>query len=479
MSRFPEGFLWGGALSANQFEGAWNVDGKGPSVPDMCTSGSFERDRRVTRVIEEGTFYPSHEACDFYHRYREDIALLAEMGIRCLRLSIAWTRIFPTGEDTEPNEAGLAFYDRVFDCCLEHGIEPLVTLSHYEMPYALAEKYNGWAGRELIGCFERFAATVFERYRGKVRYWLTLNEINTGIGRGGALLNLSTVRGYEGPMNGVPDRPAERFQALHYMLVASARVASLAHECYPEYKVGCMSSFALMYPYTCDPVDAVFVQQRMRVTNWLCSDVQVRGCYPSYARRHLAERGIEIAMEPGDEEVLASGTVDFYTFSYYMSVCLSTHPEKLETTGGNFAFGARNPYLETSDWGWQIDPVGLRWALNEIWDRYQVPIMLVENGLGARDEVEPDGSIHDPYRIEYLRRHIEQMAEAVADGVELIGYTPWGPIDLVSASTGEMSKRYGFVYVNRNDDGSGTLERRRKDSFAWYQHVIATNGEEL
>lgn len=479
MGRFPDGFLWGGAISANQIEGAWDVDGKGVSVPDVCTAGSHKVDKRITPTLEPDTFYPSHEACNFYHRYREDIAMLAEMGFKALRLSIAWTRVFPTGEEAEPNELGLAFYDRVFDCCREHGIEPIVTLSHYEMPYALASKYNGWAGHELIACFERFCACVFERYRGKVRYWLTLNEMNTGIGRGGAVLNLSTVRGYEGPINGLPDNPAERFQALHHMLVAAARVTALAHERYPEYRIGCMSSFALVYPYTCDPDDAVLVQQRMRVANWFCSDVQVRGYYPSYMRRHFAEKGIEVAMEPDDAETLARGTVDFVTFSYYMSVCLSAHPEKLETTGGNFAFGAKNPYLKTSDWGWQVDPVGLRWSLNAIWDRYQKPVMLVENGLGAYDTVEEDGSIHDPYRIEYLRQHIEQMAEAVADGVDLMGYTSWGPIDLVSASTGEFAKRYGFIYVDRHDDGTGTFERSRKDSFYWYQRVIETNGEDL
>lgn len=477
-SVFRKDFLWGGACAANQFEGAWNVDGKGPSVPDMCTSGTLTTPKRVTGAIRPDAFYPSHEAIDFYHRYEEDIALFAEMGFKTFRTSINWTRIFPTGTEKEPNGKGLEFYDRVFDCCKNHGIEPLVTISHYELPYALVEKYNGWESRELVGFFMNYCRAIFKRYQGKVKYWLTFNEINAGTMPFGALVSTGTVKGYEGPMTGLPDKPQERFQALHHQLVASAMAVRYAHENYPDYKMGNMICFITSYPFTCDPADILANQQAMRITNWYCSDVQVRGEYPPYAKRFWAENGITLKMEPGDEQLLKEGVVDFYTLSYYMSNCITTHKDAAQSDG-NIASGYKNPYLKASDWGWQIDPMGLRYSLNEIYDRYRIPVMVVENGLGAKDVLEPDGSVHDSYRINYLREHIIQMTEAVKDGVDLMGYTPWGCIDLVSASTGEMAKRYGFIYVDKYDDGTGDLSRRRKDSFFWYKKVIETNGEEL
>lgn len=478
MRTFKDGFLWGGAVAANQFEGAWDADGKGASVSDMCTNGTHTTPKRITTVIEPDTLYPSHEAIDFYHHYKEDIALFAEMGFKTFRLSIAWTRIFPTGMETEPNEAGLKFYDNVFDECKKHGIEPLVTISHYEMPYALVEKYNGWYGRECVDFFVRYCEVLFERYKGKVTYWLTFNEINSGTMPMGNVLSLGTVKGYSGSIMDVPDDPKIRFQALHHQFVASAKAVKLAHEKYPEYKMGNMICFITKYPYTCNPDDVIMTQKEMQITNWFCSDVQVRGYYPAYAERYFEENGIVIQKEPGDDEILAEGTVDYYTFSYYMSTCTGNTSDGAQTAG-NLVGGLKNPYLEASDWGWQIDPKGLRYTLNEIYDRYQIPLMVVENGLGAYDKIEEDGSINDDYRIEYLRKHIEQMREAVADGVDLMGYTPWGCIDLVSASTGEMAKRYGFIYVEKYDDGTGTLARRRKKSFEWYKQVIASNGAQL
>lgn len=476
--KMKDGFLWGGACAANQFEGAWDADGKGPSVPDMCTNGTHETSKWITTTIRPDRLYPSHEASDFYHHYEEDIALLAEIGFNCLRLSINWTRIYPTGMEEQPNEAGLAFYDSVFDCCAKYGIEPIVTISHYELPYALVEKYNGWESRELVDLYVRYCSTLFSRYRGKVRYWLTFNEINSGTLPLGAVLSLGTVRGYEGPVSDVPDDPQMRFQALHHQLLASARAVALAHERYPEYRMGCMIAFSACYPLTPDPADVVACQHAMQRMDWYCGDVQVRGAYPHFARRLWEELGVTINQEPGDAETLVRGTVDFYTLSYYMSSCITSHKDEA-SVGGNLMGGIKNPYLSASEWDWQVDPQGLRWALNEIYGRYGIPVMLVENGLGARDEKGPDGRIHDTYRIDYLRRHIEQMEAAVADGVDLMGYTPWGPIDLVSATTGEMAKRYGFVYVNKFDDGTGDLSRERKDSFYWYQRVIATNGEDL
>ncbi len=476
--RFPENFLWGGAVAANQCEGAWDVDGKGVSVPDVITGGSHTTPRRIEPGMDTQYWYPSHEAIDFYHRYEEDIALFAEMGFKCFRLSVNWTRIFPTGEETEPNEKGLAFYDRVFDCCRKYGMEPLVTISHYELPYALVEKYNGWTDRRLIDFYMNFCRVIFARYEGKVRYWLTFNEINAGTLYTGTMSTTNNFRGFHGSLTDLKDNPKERYQALHHQFVASARAVTYAHENYPEYKMGCMIGYLGYYPHTCSPNDVLAAQQQMQMVDWFCSDVQVRGYYPSYSRRYFMEHGIKIRLEPGDEAELQAGTVDFYTFSYYMTFCVSTDPN-VEATAGNLLGGAKNPYLKVSDWGWQIDPKGLRWCLNEIYDRYQIPVMIVENGLGAYDQKSEDGKIHDDYRIEYMRQHIEQMAEAVADGVELMGYTPWGCIDLVSLSTGEMAKRYGMIYVNKFDDGTGDLSRERKDSFYWYKKVIASNGEDL
>ena len=478
MSVLRKDFLWGGAVAANQLEGAWNVDGKGESVPDHCTTGSAKTPKRVTAAIEPGTLYPSHEAIDFYHHYEEDIALFAEMGFKVFRTSINWTRIFPTGMESEPNEKGLAFYDRVFDCCKAHGIEPLVTISHYELPYALVEKYNGWESRELIGLYMNYCKAIFERYKDKVKYWLTFNEINAGTMAFGALLSTGTVKGFTGYTNELPDRPQERFQALHHQFVASAMAVKYAHEHYPQFKLGNMDCFITSYPMTCNPDDILLNQEKMREMNWYCSDVQVRGEYPAFSKSIWKKYGVTLKMEPGDPELLKEGTVDFYTFSYYMSNCVSSDKTK-ENTAGNLAGGAKNPYLATSDWGWQIDPKGLRWTLNEIYDRYRIPLMVVENGLGAYDKKEADGAIRDDYRIDYLRAHIEQMIGAVEDGVDLMGYTPWGCIDLVSASTGEMAKRYGFIYVEKYDDGSGDLSRRKKKSFDWYKKVIASNGDDL
>lgn len=400
------------------------------------------------------------------------------MGFKVFRTSINWTRIFPTGMEETPNEAGLAFYENVFQECRKYGIEPLVTLSHYEMPYALVEKYNGWASAELIPLFERCCRTVFQRYQHLVKYWLTFNEINGGVTPLGTVLSLSTARGFDGPVSEVSIDPQTRFQALHHQLVASARVVRYAHEHYPHFLMGDMNVFLTAYPLTCDPADVLAAQQHNNILNWFCSDVQIQGEYPYYMTRYFREHDIRLSVSEKDLEDLKNGTVDFYTCSYYMSSCITTH-DNAETVAGNLAGGAKNPYLATSEWGWQVDPTGLRYSLNEIYARYHLPIMVVENSLGARDEKGTDGKIHDTYRIDYLRQHIQAMREAAEDGVDLIGYTPWGCIDLVSASTGEMAKRYGFIYVNKFDDGTGDLTRERKDSFYWYKKVIESNGEDL
>lgn len=471
---FPEGFLWGGAIAANQAEGAWDVDGRGPSVDDHFTGGSFSQTRRITINIDPSLHYPNHDGIDFYHRYEEDIALLAEMGFKVFRTSISWSRIFPNGDDEQPNERGLEFYDRVFDECVKYGIEPLVTLSHYEMPYHLVERYNGWASRELIELFERFSRLVIERYHDRVKLFITFNEINCGVDDHGAMMETSLIQGFEGARADLHVSPQLCYQALHHQFVASGRVVRFAHENYPDIKMGNMIAFNLTYPMTCDPSDQLLNEREMRRRVWFASDVQVRGAYPAYAQRMWDELGVALDVREGDLRDIADGRVDFYTLSYYMSNVVSVH--ECESAEANMSHGGKNPYLEATDWGWQIDPTGLRVALNQISDRYGMPIMVVENGMGALDELTEDGRVHDSYRVDYLERHVDAMREALADGVNLIGYTWWGPIDLVSAGTGEMRKRYGFVYVDKHDDGSGTYRRYRKDSFYAYQRIIASNG---
>ena len=472
---FPRGFLWGGATAANQCEGAWDVDGRGASVPDHLTRGGADAPRRLTTTFESGETYPNHRGVDFYHTYAQDIALLAEMGMNCLRLSISWSRIFPNGDDPNPNEAGLAFYDRVFDACRENGIEPLVTISHFEMPYSLVERFNGWESRELIGAFERYARTVIDRYHEKVRLWITFNEINFGLLDYGTVQTTSLVRGFEGPMAEVKATPQQRFQAVHHQLVASARVIAWGHATYPNLRFADMGHFCLDYPASCRPKDVLESQRRRRMLDWYCMDVHVRGAYPAFAPRLWNELGVELQVAEDDLDDLKAGTVDFHTLSYYCSGIVGEHESPVSAEGMGFV-GSKNPYLPATDWGWQIDPDGLRYLLNEVYDRYQTPVMVVENGLGAADSVEEDGSIHDDYRIRFLEQHVRALAEALRDGVDVRGYTWWGPFDLVSASTGEMHKRYGFVYVDLDDDGNGSGERLRKDSFYVFQKIIATNG---
>lgn len=470
---FPEGFLWGGATAANQCEGAFDEDGRGLANVDVAPSGpdrlAVVTGERKMLAFEDGYHYPARRAIDMYHRYREDIALFAEMGFGVYRLSIAWTRIFPNGDELEPNEAGLAYYEDVFRCCREHGIEPLVTITHFDCPINLIEKYGGWRSRKMVDFYERLVRTLFERYRGLVRYWITFNEIN--------MLLHAPFMGAGICFEPGENRDAVKYQAAHHELLASAVATKIAHEVDPLNMVGCMLSAGSVYSRTCRPEDVWAAQCEAR-ENYLFTDVQARGAYPVQALRKMERLGAVPHMERGDEELLAAHTVDFVSFSYYDTRCISADPE--ERAMGNFFEGEKNPYLPQSDWGWPIDPKGFRTTINEVWDRYQKPIFVVENGLGAADEVTADGSVDDDYRIDYLRAHIEQMGLAIEeDGVPMIGYTTWAPIDLVSASTGEMSKRYGFIYVDCDDEGNGTLARSRKKSFSWYQKVIASNGADL
>ena len=467
MSIFPKNFLWGGAVAANQCEGAYQEDGKGLSVQDVLPRGI--RGSRTKLPTEENL---KLEAIDFYHRYPQDIKMFAEMGFKVFRTSIAWSRIFPKGDEEQPNEAGLEFYDRVFEECRKYGIEPLVTLSHYETPLYLAETYNGWTDRRMIGFYERYVRTVFKRYRGKVKYWLTFNEINS-------LLHAPFMSGGIANMQGLTEQ--DLYQAAHHELVASALATKIGHEMMPDALIGCMILSMPTYPLTPSPDDVIAAMDAEH-RNYFYGDVHVRGKYPGYMKRYFREHGIQIQFAPEDEEILKN-TVDFVSFSYYMSVCATSDPEKQKKGLGNLLGGVPNPTLKASDWGWQIDPKGLRYVLNMFYDRYQKPLFIVENGLGAVDVLNEDENgnktVEDDYRIQYLKDHLIQVGEAVQDGVEIMGYTSWGCIDVVSASTAELKKRYGYIYVDRNDDGTGTMERYKKKSFYWYQKVIESNGEVL
>lgn len=475
-NRFPEGFLWGGATAANQLEGGFDEGNKGLNIADVLPGGK-ERLNILSKpgfnweIDKEKYRYPNHQGIDFYNRYKEDIALFAEMGFKTYRLSIAWTRIFPNGDESEPNEAGLAFYDRVFDELAKYNIEPLVTISHYEMPMNLVEKYGGWRNREVITFFETYVTAIFKRYKDKVKYWLTFNEINAGL--------MMPIMSLGFAIEKEEDRYQATYQALHHQFVASAIAVKAAHKIIPESQVGCMIIYAPVYAVDANPENQMYILEESRLFNNFCTDVQVRGEYPSYINRYFQENNIELEIQNGDLQLIEEGVVDFISLSYYMSRTDKADKTPEEIGAGNLIGGVKNPFLEASDWGWEIDPVGLRITLNELYDRYRVPLFVVENGLGAHDVVEVDGSIHDDYRIDYLRGHIDAMGQAIKDGVEVMGYTSWGCIDLVSASTGEMAKRYGFIYVDLDDAGNGTLARSRKKSFFWYQNVIKTNGGEL
>lgn len=509
MKQFPKNFLWGGATAANQCEGAYTEDGKGISVADTLTCGGlskfqvempdipkkYQQYMRTMRyvtyrndnetnacigfkmntfpekgipVILDDEYYPSHKAIDLYHHYKEDIALFAEMGFKCYRMSIAWSRIFPTGFEEIPNEKGLQFYDDVFDECLKYGIEPVVTLSHYEMPIELTYRWNGFADRRTIDCFVTYAKTVFHRYQHKVKYWLTFNEINSIIHSG--YINAGVFS----------NDPLLLETASYHQMLASAIVTQFAHERYPNFQIGCMISYSPPYPYTCKPEDNYEAIHSFDLHVNYFGDVMVRGYLPEYKMNDLKRRKIQLPIMNHDEDILRNGCVDFIAISYYQTSIAAVHDDNLEKTQGNMAHHIMNPHLEKSEWGWMIDPLGLRYALNILYDRYHKPIFIVENGLGARDKLNHDCTIHDTYRIDYLRKHILAIKDAICiDGVNVIGYTPWGCIDCISCSTGQISKRYGFIYVDADDTGYGTYKRYKKDSFSWYKRVINSNGEEL
>lgn len=472
---FRKDFLWGGATAANQCEGGYDEGGRGLANVDVVPIGKDRfpviTGKKKMFEIDEDHFYPAKIAIDMYHRYKEDIALFAEMGFKTYRMSIAWSRIFPMGDEKEPNEAGLKFYEDAFKECQKHGIEPLVTITHFDCPMHLIKEYGAWRSRELVGFYENLCRVIFNRYKGLVKYWLTFNEINMILHAPFMGAGLYFEKG--------ENEEQIKYQAAHHELVASAIATKIAHEVDPENKVGCMLAAGAYYPYTCNPED-VWASRKSDRENYFFIDVQSRGEYPAYALKEMERNGIQIEMEPGDAALLKEHTVDFISFSYYASRVSTTDNELLEQTAGNIFASVKNPYLQASEWGWQIDPLGLRITMNDIYDRYQKPLFIVENGLGAVDTPDENGYVEDDYRIDYLAAHIQAMKDAVElDGVDLLGYTTWGCIDLVSAGTGEMKKRYGFIYVDRDNQGNGTLARSKKKSFNWYKKVIDSNGENL
>lgn len=485
-SVFPENFYWGGATAANQLEGAYLEGGKGLSISDLLLGGDFKNPRRITTEIENEAFYPSHEAIDHYHRYKEDVELFSEMGFKMYRFSIAWTRIFPTGLEDEPNEEGLKFYDNLIVELKKHNIEPMITISHYEPPIELTRKFNGWESREMVDLYVKYANTIIDRYKDDVKYWLTFNEINIlsrDVGMGtylGGGMYPDDINDFLNTKN--IDNSQQRFQALHHQFIASAKVIKYARSLNKDLHMGCMIAYRMIYPLSSHPKDVNFAQEMTNISSFYCGDVQVKGYYPYFAKKFWKDRNIKMKFEDGDEALLKEGTVDYYTFSYYQSSTVTKTDDSAEKQEGNFFNSVKNPFLKASEWSWEVDPLGLRTALNQIYERYEMPLMVVENGLGAVDElIERDGekTVDDDYRIDYLQSHIQAMGDAIEDGVDLVGYTSWAPIDLVSAGTGEMKKRYGYIYVDKHDDGTGTLDRYKKKSFYWYKKVIETNGRDL
>lgn len=481
---FPKNFLWGGAIAACQSEGGYGENGRGMAVSDISFYDSqidrqdLAKHRNVTTekievaIADSDTKrYPKRHGIDFYHHYKEDIALCAEMGFKVFRFSMAWSRIFPTGDELTPNQEGLAFYDAVLTEIEKYGMEPLVTISHFEMPVALVTNYRGWTDRKVIQLFTRFAETLFTHFGQRVTYWISFNEINAG--------RFSTFKSTGVVADKTDQYVQDCYQAVHHQFVAAALITKRLHEINPKAQMGCMIARFTTYPATCNPDDVLQMMHDDQYDNFFYTDVMIRGAYPGYMNRFFKENDVAIQWADGDKELLATHTADYLAFSYYMSNISSATPNELDQTDANLKKGLKNPYLESSAWGWQIDPKGLRYTLNNLYDRYQVPLFIVENGIGAEDHVTTDGKIHDTYRIDYLQKHIEQMREAIVDGVELIGYTMWSSLDIVSSGTSEMSKRYGFIYVDQDDDGNGTLSRSKKDSFYWYQKVIATNGADL
>ena len=490
MKQFSKDFLWGGAVAANQCEGAWLEDGKEPNVTDIMV-GIGSKDpglkwndttNKWEMALDPNKVYLSHEAIDFYHRYNEDLELMAGMGFNCFRTSIAWGRIFPNGDEEVPNEAGLEFYDRLIDKMIELKMEPVITLSHYETPLHLLTEYGGWSNHKLIDFWNRYVTTVFKRYQGKVKYWLTFNEVNNMMNNplvAGGVLNINPSDKND-PIGSITEK--EKWQAYYNICVANAWTVKICREIDPDAKVGCMltSSSVATYPYNCDPDNVFGAYDAVRKANFYFGDVFCLGIIPGYVKRIWQEHDCTPVTDEKELQLIKDYTVDFFSFSYYRSATYDHEVSLSGNTGG--LVGKENPYLtgcSPEPWCWPIDPKGIRYVLNVLYDRYHLPLFIVENGIGLDEKVDENGQINDIERQKYIEDHLKYVYEAVLDGVEVMGYLYWGPIDIVSAGTGEMRKRYGFVHVDRNNDGTGTLKRTKKDSYDWYKEVIETSGASI
>ncbi len=488
-SVFPKNFFWGGAVAANQCEGAWLEDGKQPNITDVMVGINAkeaglkwnEEKQKWEMALDPNKVYLSHEGVDFYHRYKEDLQYMAGMGFNCFRTSIAWGRIYPNGDEEEPNEAGLRFYDDLFDEMIRLGMEPVITLSHYETPLHLLTEYGGWANKKMIEFWKRYVTTVFTRYKGKVHYWLTFNEVNNIYRR--PVVSAGVLSRIPVDKNDPLKVSAEdTWQAYVNLLAGNAWTVKIGHSIDSENKIGCMltSSCVATYPYTCDPKDAWGAYNIQRISNYYFGDPFCLGIIPGYVKRIWQEEGVSPELSETELDLIRQYTVDYFAFSYYRSGTFSKDAENAYDTGG--IKGKENPYLRAvspEPWKWPVDPEGIRYVLNVLYDRYHLPLFIVENGIGLDEGPDENGEINDAFRVQYVRDHLEQVKEALKDGVEVMGYLYWGPFDIVSAGTGEMRKRYGFVYVDRFNDGTGTLERRKKNSYDWFKQVVESNGADL
>lgn len=476
-NEFPKDFLWGGAVAACQIEGAYDVDGRGLSTSDLRAydpnlkranikkEGGDTRSGIKAAIQDKTSYFPKRYGIDFYHTYKQDLALLKELGLKAFRTSISWSRIFPNGDEEQPNEKGLQFYDQLIDEIIKNGMEPIITMSHYDFPIHLVTEYGGFANRNVIDFFVNYAKVLLQRYKGKVTYWIVCNQVNLV-----PAVQFGSLGIYEDQSNHMEEL---MYQAVHHQFIAGAKVVKLAREIDPNAKMGTMVADGTFYPATCNPEDVILTLKKNRMQYYF-TDVQLRGEYPGYALRYFKENNIQLDMRPQDLALLKTHTMDFLAVSYYYSKIVDARKNTMEPFDGE-----QNPYLKPTPWEWRADPLGLYNSLSQYWDRYQKPLMIAENGLGALDVVEKDGSIHDEYRINYLQQHITQVKECIKDGAHIFAYLSWAPIDIVSSSSAEMSKRYGYIYVDLDDYGKGSGQRMKKDSFFWYQHVIQTNGEDL
>lgn len=462
---FPEHFLWGASTSAYQVEGAWDEDGKSPSIIDMYEHPAGYADFTV--------------ASDHYHHFAEDIALFAKMGLKAYRFSIAWTRILPQGMG-EVNPAGVEHYRAVIAECRKYGIEPVVTMYHFDLPWCL-EQQGGWLNRATIDAFENYARVLFTEYGSEVKYWLTINEQNTMILHPGAI---GLPKGGQ-----LPSRK-ELYQMNHHMMLAQARVMKLCHAMCPQAKIGPALNLTAMYPETCRPEDAIAAHNWEVLRCWNFADMPVFGQYHPLAMRYLEDRGLTPEIQPDDWGTLAGAKPDFIAMNYYSTATIAASrgdASDVSARAGDQQImlgeegvyrAAENLYVGKTQYGWVVDPTGFRYTLRKVCERYHLPILITENGIGAPDKLETDGSVHDPYRIEFYEKHLHAMREAITDGVDMLGYCPWAAVDVVSTHQG-YAKRYGFIYVDRDEQDLRDLRRYPKDSFYWYQKTIAENGKNL